>query len=349
MSSFHEMVGQHRPIQILQSILRTKAVPNALLFSGEEGIGKRSTAMIFIQTLLCQEPTHTDDEINPCGHCRSCKRINSGNHTEFFVTEPPDDKSMGTMIKIDQIRGMQEKIIFEPIETAWKVFLIVPAEKMTLEAQNSLLKTLEEPPHYAVIILISSKPSLLVPTIVSRCQKISFSPLSLSQIESILVERKRWTPNEARLAAALTGGNLGEALSLEVDKAHVLEEEWNALVKEETLSQYDTLFSTATQFSQDAAILEKSFYYLSAYFRDLLVLLAVEDRLQLDPSYLVLSWRREELLRWADRMDVRDVTKFLADITTLQQSFARNINRQLALETLLMQMRDRLLSTQVTS
>ena len=342
MPSFHEIVGQRRPVQILQSILRTKEVPHALLFSGEEGIGKRSMAMIFVQALLCQNAVHGEDGINSCGLCRSCKTMNSGNHPEFFMVEPPSDPPTAN-IKIDQIRAIQERMAFAPLETAWKVFIIVPAEKMTVEAQNSLLKTLEEPPPYVVMILIAARPSLLLPTILSRCQKVLFSPLSFSQVESILVERKGWTAGDARLVAAITSGKLGEALSLEVDQARALEEEFNLLVKEETLSHYDTLFSVAVKFSSDLAMLEKSLYYLSAYFRDLLVLLAVEDRLQLDRSYLVFSWRMEALLRWSYRMDVRDVTKFLADITTIQQSLIRNINRQLSLETLLMQMRDKLL------
>jgi len=342
MPSFHEIVGQRRPAQILQSILRTQEVPNALLFSGSEGIGKRSMAMIFVQALLCQNVVHAANGINPCGLCRSCKKINSGNHPEFFILEPPSDPPTAN-IKIDQIRAMQEGMVFEPLETAWKVFVIVSAEKMTVEAQNSLLKTLEEPPQYVVMILIASKPSLLLPTILSRCQQVSFSPLSFSQVESILMERRGWTAGDARLAAAITSGKLGEALSLEVDQVRAMEEELNLLVKDETLSHYDTLFGVAVKFSSDAATLAKALYYLSAYFRDLLVLLAVEDRLQLDRSYLVFSWRMEELLRWSYRMDVRDVTKFLADITTIQQSLVRNINRQLTLETLLMQMRDKLL------
>ncbi len=354
MAFFHEILGQSRPITILQSILRNQSIPNALLFMGTEGIGKRSTAMIFIQALFCcPDKRHvrggdTKGEaereiIEPCGGCLPCRKIQNGNHPDFRVIAPEQ-----TFIKIDQIRVLQESIVFPPIEAAWKVILIDPADQMTMEAQNSLLKTIEEPPLYALFILVSAKSTLLAPTLLSRCQKILFSPLSLSQIESILMEKKGWIAAEARLVAAFSGDQLGEALSLNPSDAREMEEQYHALVMDATLSEYDTLFEAATTFSKDAETFEKTLYYLSAYFRDLLVLLAVPAGDSVDPSYLVFSWRKEELLRWSARVNPQEVAKLLADVTAIQQTLSRNINKQLALETLLMQMRDKLSPSPMT-
>ncbi len=340
MRSFHEIIGQHRPIQLLQSLLRTGEIPNALLLTGEEGIGKRSAARLFIQTLFCQNPLKEGDEEqrNPCHTCLSCRKMESGNHPDFFILEPE-----GAFIKIDRVRAIQEKMIYRPIDAAWKIVLIDPADTMTPEAQNSLLKTLEEPPPYLLLMLISAKPTLLVATLLSRCQKISFSSLALSQIEAILVDQKGLSVADARLTAAITGGRLAEALSVDVEEARKREETLHALVNDETLAHYETLFEMAQTGSRDAETMGQTLDYLSAYFRDLLVLLAVEDRSQLDPSLLVFPWRRKELERWADRMNPREVARCLADVTAIQQTLSRNINRQLALETLLMQMRDKLL------
>ena len=348
MSSFHEIIGQRRPIQILQSFLVNKAVPNVLLFAGDEGIGKRTTAITFVRTLLCLNVSQEEGEANPCNTCLSCQKIDHGNHPDFTILTPPEAKSAGgsiPSIPIEEIRALQKRIVFEPTDGKQRVILIVPAEKMTAEAQNAMLKTLEEPPTYVVFILVCSKPSQMLPTIVSRCQKVSFSPLSLSQIESILMDRKAVSTADARLLASLTGGKLGEALSLEVETARALEEDLNSLVKEETVSHYDTLFETAVRFSADAETLETALSYLSAYFRDLLVLHAVPDGALLDPSYLVFSWRRDELLAWSRRMNADEVGRFLADMAAIQQALARNINRQLVLETLLMKMRDKLVMT----
>jgi DNA polymerase-3 subunit delta' len=250
---------------------------------------------------------------------------------------------------MEAIAAMQEQLIYAPIESAWKIVLIDPAEKITMQAQNSLLKTIEEPPDYAIIILIASKIDLLAPTLISRCQRILFLPLAFSQIETILMEQHGWTQNEARFAAAWTGGNLGESLTQNLDEARQQEIEYNALVNEDIMAHYESLFETAKTFSGSLEKLEKALYYLSAYFRDLLVLHAMggsvpsEDLSDVDESYLVFFWRKEELIRWARRMTTQEVTHFLADTTEMTKNISRNINKQLALETLLMQMRDKLL------
>ncbi len=351
MTSFHELFGQARPIKILQSILQTGNVPNALLFSGEEGIGKRSAAMGFIQTLLCEAPASSgiggpqtasrpleDPFIQPCNACLSCQKMQSGNHSDFLAIAPIEGEHS---IKIDGIRAMQDTIHFEPIDSKWKIILIAKAEALTTQAQNGLLKTLEEAPHYAVLILIAGKASLLAPTLLSRCQKVPFSPLSLSQIEAILMEKRGWNTGDARLVAGFTGGNLGEALSFEIEEARAQEELLNDLVKEETLSHYDTLFEMAKTHGGSAETLSRALYYLSAYFRDILVMQMMGA--QSNSTSLVFSWREEALRRWANRMTPEEVTRFLANIAAIEQTLSRNINKQLALETLLMQMRDKLI------
>jgi DNA polymerase-3 subunit delta' len=354
MTSFNELFGQTRPIKILQSILQTGNVPNALLFVGEDGIGKKSAAMIFIQALCCEAPASIGISgpqaahrlvgpleegalIHPCNACLSCQKIQSGNHPDFLIVAPEKDENS---IKIDAVRAMQDTIMFTPMEAKWKVVLIAKAEALTIQAQNSLLKTLEEAPPYVVLILIAAKSLLLAPTLLSRCQKVPFSSLSLSQIEAILVEKKQWTTDDARLVAAFTGGKLGEALSFEIEAARAQEALLNDLVKEETLSHYDTLFEMAKTHAGNLEMMEHALYYLSAYFRDILVILMMGA--QPDSAILVFSWRKEELMRWANRMNAEEVIKFLANIAAIEQTLSRNINKQLALETLLMQMRDKL-------
>lgn len=307
--------------------------------------------MIFIQALLCQNislnnplnpPFLKGGDINPCDTCLPCKKIQSGNHPDFLTIAPIEGERS---IKINDILAMQDMIHFEPIDAKRKVVLIAEAETMTAQAQNSLLKTLEEAPPYALLVLIAAKPGLLAPTLLSRCQKVPFSPLSLSQIESILMEKKRWSTGDARLVAAFTGGKLGEALSLEKEEARAKEEALNSLVKEENLSHYNTLFEMAKSHTANVESMEHALYYLSAYFRDILVMLMVKGDALTDSSILVFSWRKEEIMRWANKMSTEDVTRFLADIAAIQQTLSRNINKQLALETLLMQMRDKLGTT----
>jgi DNA polymerase-3 subunit delta' len=339
---FRDVIGHLRSIEILQSFLEKDEIPQSLLFMGEEGIGKKRVAETFAMAVLCLNRTPADPArdrhfIEPCGGCLSCRKMADKNHPDFTMIEPE-----GTAIKIDQIREMQERVIFKPMDGPRRMILIDPADKLNAAAANGLLKLLEEPPPHAVLILISGKPFSLPDTVLSRCQKVSFYPLSLSHIEAVLMEKKGWGVGEARLVTALTGGKLGEAVALEIETAREMEAGLHALISEKTLAHYEQLFETATTFSRDAEVMEKGLYYLSAWFRDVLVLQSVADPSQLDASWLVLSWRQDEIRQWAARMNMHEVGKFLADLQEIQQAQVRNINRQLALETLLMQLRDKL-------
>lgn len=343
MPFFRDIIGHPRALDILQSMLLSEEVPHALLFMGEAGIGKRTVALIFAQTLLCHERQIPEGEsegwIEPCNRCLSCQKLADQNHPDLTIIEPE-----GSTIKIEQIRALQDRIIFKPLDGPKRIILIDPADKMNAAAANGLLKTLEEPPAHANLILITSKPFSLPETILSRCQKISFYPLSLSQVETLLAERKGWSTQEARLIASLTGGDLGEALSLEIENAREIETGLYRLVSEKTLGDYEALFDAATTYSRDEEIMAKSLHYLAAWFRDVLVLQSVPNPEVLDPSWLVYSWRHEEIKRWAMRMNTHEVGTFLADIQEIHEAQVRNINRQLALETLLMQLRDKLIN-----
>lgn len=342
MPSFHEIIGHPRALDILQSMLLTEEIPHALLFMGEEGIGKRTVALAFAQALLCHERRRPEGEegmIEPCGRCLSCQKLVDQNHPDLTILEPE-----GSAIKIEQVRTLQERIVFKPLDGPKRIILIDPADKMNGAAANALLKTLEEPPLHAVLILITAKPYSLPETILSRCQKLSFYPLSLSQVEKLLTERNNWSAQEARLVASLTGGHLGEALSITLENAREMEKGLYTLVAEQTLTTYDRLFEVATAYSRDEETLARSLHYLSAWFRDVLVLQAVPSPELLDPSWLVYSWRYEEIKRWAARMSTQEVGTFLANIQEIHQAQVRNVNRQLSLENLLMQLKDKLIN-----
>jgi DNA polymerase-3 subunit delta' len=340
---FRDIIGHPRALDILQSMLLSEEIPHALLFMGEAGIGKRTVALTFAQTLLCHERQIPEGDsegwIEPCNRCLSCKKLADQNHPDLTIVEPE-----GSTIKIEQIRALQERIVYKPLDGPKRIILIDPADKMNAAAANGLLKTLEEPPTHAILILITSKPFSLPETILSRCQKISFYPLSLSQVETLLTERKGWSTQEARLIASLTGGDLGEALSLEIESARELEAGLYTLVSEKTLTDYEALFDAAAAHSRDEEVMAKSLHYLAAWFRDVLVLQSVPNPELLDPSWLVYSWRRDEIKRWATQMNTHEVGAFLADIQEIHEAQIRNINRQLALETLLMQLRDKVLN-----
>lgn len=173
---FENIAGHDNIKNILSNNINTKNILHSYLFIGEEGIGKKMLAKEFSKAILC-----TSENSKPCEICKSCVEFNSNNNVNFNLINEES-----TAIKIDQIRNMQVKIAEKPINSDYKVYLINDVELMTVEAQNCLLKTLEEPPEYIVIILITSNENKVLNTIKSRCMKLYFNNLSNADIEKVL-------------------------------------------------------------------------------------------------------------------------------------------------------------------
>ncbi len=153
---FNQIVGHEGPKAILQAAMRHDRVAHAYLFHGEERIGKRFTAMRFAQALNCEEGQDIENP-DACGLCRSCMQIEAHTHPDFILIEP-DRELVNPQIKIEQIRGLEQQIIYRPLIGGFKIVLIDEADRMTIGAANAQLKTLEEPPAHSVIVLTTSRP-----------------------------------------------------------------------------------------------------------------------------------------------------------------------------------------------
>src|SRR5699024_7546621 len=175
---FHQIIGNDKAIEALQKSIKNKTISHSYLFEGNEGIGKKKIAYAFSKALLCKE-----EESEPCNKCTSCNKFNSGNNPDFFLIEPEKD-----LINVKKIEGLIDEMATIPFESKRKVFIINDAHKMNQASQNKLLKTLEEPPAFAHMILISSSPSSLLSTILSRVQRIKFYPIKTHKIIDLLVK-----------------------------------------------------------------------------------------------------------------------------------------------------------------
>lgn len=202
--SFENIVGNDKVKTFLNRQIKENQILHSYLFVGIEGIGKTLFAREYAKKILCLNKEETED-------CISCIKWESNNHPDFYQIEP-ENKT----IKIDQIRKMQEKISEKPITSNRKVYLIIDSDCMTKEAQNCLLKTLEEPPEYSSIILTTSNESKLINTIKSRCMKISFESIEQQKIEQYLKENLEIEPSKELIN--LNGGSIGRAIMLEQDK-----------------------------------------------------------------------------------------------------------------------------------
>jgi DNA polymerase III subunit delta' len=176
MSSFQQIAGQTRAKQLLQNGLRHSKVSHAYIFAGPSGTGRKQMARTFAQALFCE--TMQDDA---CGACLSCRKVEHGNHPELFWIEPD-----GASIKIDQIRELQHQFAYRSAGAGTKIYVIQEADRMTVQASNSLLKFLEEPQSPAVAILITENGQALLPTIQSRAQWVAFTPMAPSDMEQVL-------------------------------------------------------------------------------------------------------------------------------------------------------------------
>ena len=176
---FENIVGNNKIKELLKNSIENQKTSHSYLFIGIEGIGKKMIAMEFAKAILC-----IDEKNKCCNKCKSCIEFDSNNNPDFKIIEPD-----GNSIKIEQIREMQNKIIEKPIISSKKVYVINDSDKMTKEAQNCLLKTLEEPPEFATIILIGSNESAYLSTIKSRCMILHFEKISNSELKEILINK----------------------------------------------------------------------------------------------------------------------------------------------------------------
>lgn len=204
MFSFSEIVGHEQIKEHMQAAIRDKKPFHAYLFQGEEGVGKEALARTFAAGLQCQ----SESADKPCKECVSCRQMESGNQPDvIWVTR--EKASLG----VDEIREQFcNTMDIKPFSSPYKIYLVPEAEKMTEAAQNALLKTIEEPPEYGIVILMTSNISALLPTIQSRCLTMEFRPLSTAVVESYVKEHCQVPDYQARASAAFAQGNLGKAM-----------------------------------------------------------------------------------------------------------------------------------------
>ncbi|MGD2127237.1 MAG: DNA polymerase III subunit delta', partial [Desulfobacteraceae bacterium] len=202
---FSQIIGQEKAISFLKRVIAQEKIPHAYLFAGIPGIGKTTTAIALTRAMNCQEPARGEG----CGRCQPCRQINSGNFPDVEFIRPD-----GQNIKIEQIRNLDRTLAFKPLSGRYRVSIIRQAEAMTQEAANAFLKTLEEPPPGNILILNVTEPLDLLPTIVSRCQKVAFRPIPARLIKAWLKDRKGLVEDEASILAKISDGSLGRAIEM---------------------------------------------------------------------------------------------------------------------------------------
>ena len=319
---FAEILGHDRIIEVLRRSLRGGKTAHSYLFEGVAGCGRKKTALSLVQALFCT--TTTDDA---CGVCSSCRKIDGGNHPDIHQIAPLPDKRD---ISIEQLREMQHILSLRPYEAPRKVCIIDPAERMSVNAANSLLKTLEEPPGNALIILLTENAGMLLPTVRSRCQLIRFAPLSPEHL-LLLLERSGMAPETAALVAPMSGGSLQRALELDNEALAARREAVLTRVAQLNIQQIATVFDAAEELSGNRDATLELLDMLLSFFRDVV-------HLGTGSVEIVNRSVRDAIETIAAKRSFPRNLELLESIYETRRDVQRNANPKLALDHLFLTM-----------
>jgi len=254
--SLSGVVGHRRLTTLLSSAVARETLPPTLLFAGPNGVGKFLTARAVAACLNCLAPVRDAPglAVDACDSCRSCDRVERGLHVDVFAIEPDDRAS----IKIDVIRDVLSRTGFRPFEGRRRVVIIREADTLEPAAQNALLKSLEEPPAGTVFILTTAVPGALLPTVRSRCMRLRFSRLPETEVAQLLVDQHDFVPADARAAAALADGSIGQALALASADVALLRETALLLLRQTARGHLASRLQAATVLATGGAKKERS-------------------------------------------------------------------------------------------
>ncbi|MBI5351186.1 MAG: DNA polymerase III subunit delta' [Chloroflexi bacterium] len=324
------LIGHEWAVDMLKQQVAQGQVRHAYLFCGPPGLGRRTLALHLAQALNCETPVSAGI---PCGTCRNCKQIESMQHPDLTVIQSLDEdgtpKENGTL-KVDYVRAVQHSLSLKPYQAKYRVALFLRFQEANDSASNALLKTLEEAPAHAILLLTADTPEQLLPTIISRCEVLRLRPLPISAIESDLL--KRGVDEErARLLAHISGGRPGYARSL-VDDVTLLEK------REERLNDLQTLlhasrvekFSYADKLSKDKEVMRQVILIWLSYWRDVLLRVA-----QAETPLTNIDCNMEiEFL--ASHLDLHTARCVVADLESTLEKMDKNVNSKLLAEVLLL-------------
>jgi DNA polymerase-3 subunit delta' len=320
-----QVIGQDKILSLLDYSLKADAVAHAYLLVGPQHVGKGTLAINLAQALNCDAP-----EV-PCGECRSCQRIRAGKHPDVTVT----GLDSRTEISIDDVKELQRLANLPPYEGKCKVFIIEDAEYLSAEAANRLLKVLEEPPHSIVWLLLASEEERLLPTVISRCQRLELKPVSSERMQEVLVNSYNVDADKAKLLTRLSHGRLGWALSALVDDG-ILQQRSQRLARLVTLlpvsleQRFAYAQELASQFSQNRRAGAEIIEMWVDWWRDLMLIKGGCREAITNVDYRAIL---EEQARGVSLSEIKD---FLANLGSLQEAISKNVNPRLALEWLML-------------
>lgn len=328
MADFRDIIGQEQMKEHFRNALTAKKISHAYIINGEKSSGKEFIAKIFAMALQCEK-----GEANPCQECHSCKQALSGNQPDIIrVThEKPNT------ISVDDIRGqINNDVAIKPYSSPYKVYIVNEAEKMTVQAQNAILKTLEEPPEYAVILLLTTNVNSLLPTILSRCVVLNMKPVADDLVKKYLMEQMQVPDYKAEVCVAFARGNIGKAkmLASSEDFENVKSEALSLLKYIQDMELYEMI--AAIKKINDYKLEVNDYLDIMAiWYRDVLLFKATND-----VNHLVFREEIQSLRKIARRSSYEGIESVIGALQKAKNRLNANVNFELTMELLMLEIKE---------
>lgn len=328
MASFQDIIGQEQIKEHLQNALTAKKVSHAYIINGEKSSGKEFIAKVFAMALQCEK-----GEVEPCQECHACKQALTDNQPDIIrVThEKPNT------ISVDDIRAqINNDVVIKPYSSRYKIYILNEAEKMTVQAQNALLKTLEEPPEYAVIMLLTANVNSLLPTILSRCVVLNMKPVADSLVRKYLMEQMQIPDYKAEVCVAFARGNIGKArlLASSEDFENVKNEAVSLLKYIQDMELHEII--AAIKKINDYKLEVNDYLDIMAiWYRDVLLFKATND-----VNHLVFREEIQAMRNIASRSSYEGIESVIEALQKAKNRLNANVNFELTMELLMLEIKE---------
>lgn len=322
---FEKIIGHGKIIDFLRTAIKRDRLAHAYIFEGPEGVGKKLVSIEFAKAINCKSKSLG------CKICSSCVKVNKDNHPDVNIIEPD-----GNSIKNKQIEGFQNDILLRPYESNRKIFIIEASDTMTISAQNRLLKILEEPPQYAMIILVTENSHNLLSTIRSRSQRIKFNRIPKKLIEEYLIENYNIESKDASVFGEFSDGSLEKAINIYESEEFKGRREMvidiiDDIIKRDKIKLLDSMAFFEKNKEKITEILD----FFTIWFRDLLLLAETGER-----KYLLNIDKIDNLNIHVGKVSLEGISKSIDIVEQTRKNLNWNVNFNLSIETMLLNLQE---------
>ncbi|MEQ2679549.1 DNA polymerase III subunit delta' [Enterocloster citroniae] len=328
MLGFNDILGHEQIKDHFRNAVQTGKVSHAYILSGEAGMGRKSLANAFALNLLCEKGLP-----DPCMQCHACKQVLAGSHPDLIYVTHEKPASIG----VDDIREqINDTILVRPYSSYYKIYIVDEAEKMTVQAQNALLKTIEEPPSYAVILLLTTNPDAFLPTILSRCVQLKLKPLKDVVVKEYLIQSLGVEESQAEIYAAFARGNLGKAIHLaESEDFKLMYDEILHMLKHLKEADISELLDYIHKLREENLDIYSCLDFMQMWYRDVLMYKTTKDI-----NLLIFKDEFSTIKSMSTVSGYEGLERILEAIDKARIRLDANVNTELVMELMLLTMKE---------